>query len=359
MELQLALLDAEQQAVSRINTSEDVKDFIKGLDTLKALLDAADKFGEMARKYAMLEAAAYVRIVALGLEKSIPTSGSRRSIALWLSSLDESERMEVIEICGSDGITIKAYWKEKVYEPEMVEEAIHSYQIMGEMAIDSFKDNGVVNINTFLDSYLTKKEVQRIPEDFRKGYKDQLRDRIRRLGGHGIGDGDGTYVTVEKANGYAESLVENKLRSLRQDIVRLSTTLRELKELGGFELELPIERSANNCYDLSIEGAINLGLSLTYFGEPYFRYEDTTVAKMLAKACSDLGWPILKIKSTIEDEYGSTCGNCSTTGMYLLGYDRTLRGTWSYSGEMSDTEFKLEGGAWKPTTWTASSRSRR
>ena len=270
-------------AVSQIQTQKDVAEYIKKLKKLEQLLKAANEFRSMATKYIRLEASVYSRIVDLGMVDSVPTTNYGRRIVEWFSSITEEQRNIVIDECADRGMTINSYWKNVIHERDMVEREIQYMESEGQYAIEAFIEKGEVKLSSYLDSF--ERANSRVPRDIYKGYKDNIRNKIRELGGHGLGDGEGTYMTREKAAEASNEIVRNKVKSIASDIDRLKEFLD-----GGQPLDLPIKTKHTSSFDLNSESSINLMLALCGVGNTYFEtQQNSTRAKICARLLNRLG----------------------------------------------------------------------
>ena len=187
---------------------------LKMVNVAKEALRQADRFREQSVKYAMLECAALVRVVELGGVKSI-NPYRRRKAAEWLASLDNDERMEVIERC-KDGLTVEHVYQIEIDNPRKEARAIVSAKNYADAVIDVFETMGCVSLSEFDE----KLDSLPIAEDVAQGAKDRVRDKIRRLGGVGIGDGNGTYVDSRNANRIGEA-IEVRIASMQADFLKL------------------------------------------------------------------------------------------------------------------------------------------
>ena len=276
----LAVLDSVETAVRVIQNEESVKEFLMKMDALEILLKSIDTFNENARKFAKMEALAFLRIVELGLTSEIPAKGDKRNTALWLADLTPEERNEVVRICGDEGVTIHYYWKKVVHENEMVEYAIQHYRSQAGWAVREFKEKGVVKLNQYLEPGrfgMKQSLLNRVPPDLQEGIKDQIRHRIRELGGHGLGDGEGTYMTASNAYYNLDDIIENKVKSILKDVHRMRKIVREaddfkVQDRSFFDPErFSIKRDSNFTDDLSDESCVGVMLCLLGVCKPDWR----------------------------------------------------------------------------------------
>ncbi len=283
---QVSVLDEIEEInymVSKINTQDDVEIYLKRLKDLEKLLKAADEFRRMAEKYIRLEASVYSRIITLGMVDDVPAKQYGRKVVEWFSGLNKEQRDSIIDECAKSGMTINAYWKNVVHERDMVEREIKYMEQEAQDAIEEFTENGTVELGEFFRS--ADKPNSRIPRDVVAGYKDQTRKKIRELGGHGLGDDKGTYMTKEKAAEASNDIVRNKVKSIAADVQRLKSFLD-----CGSPLDLPIKTKHTSSFDLSEESSINLMLALCGVGTVDFETQQYhTRVKICARLLNRLG----------------------------------------------------------------------
>lgn len=280
----LTLLASPESVVARLKTPEDVAEFLDKLKTCEQLLKAAKRFHDEACRYAMLEAATYARIIDLGFIDSVPPNYYQRQVVEWFGSLGASEREAVVAKCGDDGVTIKALWKKTVYEPMKKEEELEKMRSLGDYAVEEFVADGKVKLESYFKriDHVTHK---RIPSDVREGYKDEVRKRIRDLGGHSIGDGDGVYFSKDAAGDAFPKIVANKLRSIQRDVYSLQEFIDDYDDLV-FDLEA----SHNLTDELSDESAVNAAALLVGLGKPHPRFrQPDRKARVYSKILVKLG----------------------------------------------------------------------
>lgn len=285
---QLAVLDDFDAAVLAIKDEPSVRDFILQMEALELLLKSAYMFNAQARKFARLEAMAFVRIAELGLAKSIG-DGDKKRTAEWLAGMKPKDRERVIAVCGEQGVTVHYYWRNVVREGELNRDAMDAMKRQGRLAINAFQENGMVELNDYI------KASGRVPYDIAKGFKDVIRDRIRSQGGHGLGDARGTYVTVRKADELFSEIIENKVKSIRRDVNRLRSILGEAGRDGESVETAVIERYSNFSDEITEESAIGMMLCLLGIARPCWRTGSdrgkyAMVSNVLGKLGIDKEW---------------------------------------------------------------------
>lgn len=309
--------DKLEAALSSVDTQEKANEFFGNVKKLEKLLKAADLFNRKSREYAMLEAKTYVRICELGMVEQIPSNNYQRQIAKWFIELNESERDEVVEMCGSENTTIGAIWKKHVKEPEMVERSINAMKESGEFAIWQFKEDGIVNIDNVFRS---SERDSRIPADVFNGYKDTIRNRLRKMEGHSVEDRPGVYVSTEYAKKHFIDIRKAKMNSIEKDFGRLIDTIREMRD-SSFDFDLSIETKSNFTYELTERSVINLAVCLLDGATPSFTaLSERVEAAIIVTLIKHLGWTVSDIvRATFEDAaLGAT--NAEEKCIDMLGF---------------------------------------
>lgn len=208
---------ADMHLISTIQNAPDVESAIQNLQRItiaKTALKTADEFRKQSVKYAMLEAAALVRVIELGGAKSIKPY-RRRKAAEWLAELTQEERNEMVQRC-TDGITLEHVYQLEIDNPRKEAQAIVTAKNYEAAVVDTFDTMGVVTLGKF-DERL---DALPIDQQVAQGVKDRVRDKIRRRGGVGIGDGNGTYVNASNAEKIGEA-IEVRIASLQADFFKL------------------------------------------------------------------------------------------------------------------------------------------
>ena len=208
---------ADMHLISTIRNAPDVESAIKNLQRItiaKTALKTADEFRKQSVKYAMLEAAALVRVIELGGAKEIKPY-RRRKAAQWLAELTQEERNEMVQRC-TDGMTLEHLYQLEIDNPRKEAQAIVTAKNYEDAVVDTFDTMGVVTLGKF------DERLDSLPIDpqLAQGAKDRVRDKIRRRGGVGIGDGNGTYVNATNAEKIGEA-IEVRIASLQADFFKL------------------------------------------------------------------------------------------------------------------------------------------
>lgn len=281
----LTLLASPESVVARLNTPEDVAKFLANLKTVEQLLKAAKRFHDEACRYAMLEAAAYARIVDLGLIDSVPSQGYQRQIVEWFGSLGETSRKAIVDECGKGGETIRSIWNRTIHKPRMEKREVERMEECGEFALEEFRERGEVQLDRYFER-MDEVASKYVTDDVRDAYKDKIRGRIRDAGGHGLNDGKGTYLSKENAADHVCYIVANKVSSMVNDVRRL------LSFADDAGLQLSLRTRTNFTPELDEESAINAALLILGLGEPCL--------------CAEQPGSIIRIYSTILKRLGIT-----------------------------------------------------
>ena len=253
---------------------EQLVGYLKKLDVLKHALEVADAFREQSVEFAKREALALIRICELGGQSQL--SGHRRKAAEWLFAMRDEARLDAISMC-SDGLTIEQVWKREVKDKENSDSAINLIKMYERETINEFKSNGQVKLINY------DKHVEDLPVDAgtRKALKDGLRNKIRNLGGHGLGDGEGTYLTPEKAERDFDEIVFNKVDSMTRDLKRLKAICVSENRVPRFDFGQAY--SLDNPRILCLVIVCVMGL-----GKPVFASKDQAVT-LVNNICYRLG----------------------------------------------------------------------
>ena len=321
-------LNTPDQMLEKLKEPGDVREFLSELQTLEKLLKLADVFNERARKYAELEAATYKRIVELGFEESVPTRQYQDEIVSWFGTLPDEEQDRIVRECGDEGITIKAVWKREVYQPR--KEASELEDVMGycDRAFEKFKREGMVELDWYFKQ--ADKIGRHLRSDVIKGCKDKTREKIRDAGGHGLGDGAGTYLSTKYAWSNTRDIIDNKIESVMRDLQRLMHFMDEC----GIDIQLDLKTETNFTDDLSLYSSVCVALLSLKHGTPVLHTDDLykktrlytnllwnvfnvtpyEFFNMIAQCCDSsyiparleiFGWPVQADESEKDDEQDS------------------------------------------------------
>ena len=283
-EYAIALQDDFATEIANIRTPDDVAEFVSKLQTTEKLLKAVNQFNSQARKFADLEARALLQIVELGLEEELPSG--YWEVSLWLKDATPEEREAAIAACGEKGVTIRYWWKKNVHEGELAANQLELMKEMGDDAIDEFKEHGIVNLEKKLGNFEGTR-FNRIPYDVKKGYLDAVRDRIRKAGGHGLGDGEGVYMTAAEARPYLAKVIHNKCKSIVLDVGRL---MEICEETDGGDAWVEIKRYTNFTTELSPESAVGFMFCILGLAKPSWCVtDDVYKAEIVADMLMTLG----------------------------------------------------------------------
>ena len=252
--------------------ADECRSYLKKLDAVKAVLDAADRFRQNSVEFAKREALALIRLCEVGGINRL--RGHRREAAKWLFSLRDEDRSAYIDMC-SDGLTIEQIWVREVKSVRNNEDSLRLVRMYEKDVLKRFRNDGRVSLGDYYEHI----DEADIPRDVGKMLKDGIRDKIRHAGGHGLGDDCGTYVTVERAAEDFDEIVWNKIGSIVRDLSRLSMVCKEGGYVPKFDFGQSI--SLNNPKTICLLMVCAMG-----FGKPVFRSNAQKVAILKSVAFS-------------------------------------------------------------------------
>lgn len=262
---ELAVLGFTESTIAQIVDGESAREAVKKLKTLESMLKAAEKFREQARKYAMLEVAVYKKIFDEGLLAEIPRNSNQRRVISWLVDIPEKDRENILDYCGENGITVEEFWNVRVKERAYQRRAISTARASAKKAVDEFRKYGHVNLEPYF-SYISAKHV---PSEVATGLKEEVRHTIRRLGGHGVGDGDGMYVTPGESDQVAYDVLMNKAKSILKDVNRM----REFNRTADALPYAPLKLYSNFNHTLDDESIIGIMFILFGVAKPDIHFQ--------------------------------------------------------------------------------------
>lgn len=248
--------------LNSIKTIEDVKAFLLKLETLEKLLKATDKWHENICKYCALEAQAYCRIADLGFDGFAKSNTMKFKIVQWLKTVDLESREKILAECFNDGISIVTIFRRDVLEPQKTQDMLEKLEWYQEDIIDDFKTKGIITIS----DYENKLEKVRgyLHPDLINAAIDSTRGKLRSLGGYGTGDNEGTYVDAEHASEYTDDVIQNRVKSITADLLKLRSLVRRLENDGHEILSFPlmIEKEHSRSPYLTSQSAVSVMLTV-------------------------------------------------------------------------------------------------
>ena len=315
------VVDVMTDAIATIETPDDARIFTEKLIDLEKILKAAKTFELNAKRYTALENAAYIRIVELGYEGSVPNSV--KPALRWYANLPNDERNLVIEDCNGLGVSIRSYYRLVVVKERKQKEAIGSIRYETGIAINEFRKKGYVELGEYFRSDLWRN----VPDDVRLGLYDTARRRVRQLGGHGLGDGKGTYVTAENGVDYFKKIIANKQDGIRTDVKRANEFFMQVSaDVGwgkdspirqGDKIEVPIEHCCGD-YSPTIDSAWKMPAVILGIGMPVYKMPDSSIPIFLARLCRRFGWTVNEIHDAIVSRWLDE--HQGRTALQELGY---------------------------------------
>ena len=218
------------QHVAEMRTPEEAVAASEDVELLESLLLHAHEYGNKASEYCVLEAKTYVRIASLYQEWSIDDKERFRQISdrktwrmvewvmeksnddlAWIfSRVAEGRRLETVRR-DEMAVTRKMMKQDK-------------YAATATRMVESFKQHGeaTINIESFCDSFVGRGEVDAKTACV---WIDQARKEVRKLGGIGLGGGNGKYIAVTSDNDARRKdiavAILNRLRSIEHDLIRM------------------------------------------------------------------------------------------------------------------------------------------
>lgn len=202
--------------ITSLKNEEDVSNALKQLKIVEAALKAADRFRSESVKFAMWEAHALVRAVELCGDTHLIEGKWRRMAAEWLYGLDEKTRVEFIAEC-KNGMTIDVVYKRMVYEPEARKALDSAVTECKQLAVEKLKKDGLVIVPEIVQTHSKK-----FPRSMRHEITDGVRNAVRRHGGVGIGDDNGTYVDPESNSKHIGDAMATRITAVARDIESLA-----------------------------------------------------------------------------------------------------------------------------------------
>ena len=216
------------EKIKEISSASDILEFIRKLDTLKVVLQAADTFRQQSVMYAKMEAAALIRAVELGGLGQL--RGLHRKTAEWLSELENQEREKYIMMCD-DGLTIDQVYKREVLSVQRMNRDIEYIDYLRDSLIKECKEKGIIDMTQFSEQVrnVFKTGKQQIGEDIIDG----TRNRLRKAGAVGIGADTGIYVMPRKET---SEEVKQAILLRFEGICRDFESIRQISKAGGAKL---------------------------------------------------------------------------------------------------------------------------
>ena len=179
---------ASLEDIRNCDSLEQLVMWIKQLKAVKQALDAANRFKEMAVRYAQSHAAALIRVVELGGAKNL--HGRERKAAEWLSNLSSSERQKYIDMCA-EGLTIELVYDREVLTPQKIEDSLKKAREWGDDVLDEVQEKGIVDISQYKDLL---RDYTVLDPGTRADIVDGVRHKLRQAGAVGIGEKSGLYI---------------------------------------------------------------------------------------------------------------------------------------------------------------------
>lgn len=216
--------------VAEMQTPEEAAAAAEDVTLLESLLKHAHQYGEKASEYCVLEARMYVRIASLyrGWSESernefLRTSDSKtKRLVFWVKDKSDGDLAFVLGQVA-EGRRIEAVRRDELAVTRKMAKQ-DKYAVTAARLVDSFRNSGeaTINIESFCDAFAGRGEVDAKTACV---WIDQARKEVRKLGGVGLGEGDGRYVSMEADSEIQRRDVAlailNRLRSIERDMNRM------------------------------------------------------------------------------------------------------------------------------------------
>ena len=218
------------QRIAEMQTPEEAAAAAEDMTLLESLLKHAHEYGNKATEYCILEARMYARIASLykgwsGDEKEafrVTASTKAYRIVEWINEKNDDDLAWVFDSV-SKGRRIDAVRRDEMATMRKMTKQ-NKYAATAKRMVDSFKQHGetTINIESFCDSFVGRGEVDAKTACV---WIDHARKEVRKLGGVGLGSGDGKYVAIAvdseaKRRDMAMAIL-NRLRSIERDLNRM------------------------------------------------------------------------------------------------------------------------------------------
>ena len=297
-----------EQAITAVKTVDDAKLLVDNMAKLEKLLKAADMWHEKAREYLTMEAEAYCRIAELGLGEGIPHHSAKYKTVKWLEGMDADERRAYVNECTDECASIMEMYKRAVVEPEGRIDAYSQLHYYRDEVLEKFKSEESVVLEEY--DFILDRARKYLPSDVVKCFKDDVRNKLRQAGAHGLGDDRGTYATASSAKASISEMVANKVRRIKADVERLKQIIAE--EGGCYEPRLAIATRSNLTHDLTDESVANIALLLSGIGTAeYGERSELSRAKLIASILGRLGYTPVQL---VEELYRNSIQYCEANG---------------------------------------------
>lgn len=235
-------------SLEQVQDVDQMRKVFAQLSVLKAALEAADQFRQASVHYAQLEAYALIRAVELNdgyVPKEIK-GNYRKAAARWLYEMPDSERSTYIDMC-TDGLTIDQVYKREIVVPEQ-ERAKEHEKVRQSQLLKSASKEAVEQLNRTGMVKLTKiseRHFRTLDDNVRNAFVDKVRDDIRRHDGCGLGDGDGTYISISNKHINSQDFedvhdaIEQRIQKIADMFERVAEIIAKCERKPMFEITVP------------------------------------------------------------------------------------------------------------------------
>lgn len=240
-----------------VHDAESARVAVGKIRTLEEMLRAVDRFGECAVQFCVLEAQMYINISEIDGAEDKLTSAKKRLVR-WIRSKSDTELDEVMSEV-SQGVRIASIERRDnsaerhAQSQQSAEREYHRIQdkVVGQLLADGHTQ---LTPSVFVENWQAdaKPDIRTV-----RAYVESTRDKIIRKNGRGLGDGDGTYMLVDKCDRtQVAEIVKTRLESIVNDLKTIRSICTEtgfvvpnrgieiivgiIRQLGSSELDIDV-----------------------------------------------------------------------------------------------------------------------
>ena len=193
------------------------------LKSLEEQIKAADRWGEYASKFCVLEFQMWIKIAEVeGSEEKL--NATQKDTVAWIRSKSKEELDELLEICR-EGRKIRTIILEerRANRSEIVEHNKDAeYKRISDKIVDNLDKFGFTTLtpSSFIENW---RNTFAAPDSKTvKAYIESTRDRLLKKNAYGLGD-SGTYMLIKKCSDKnIASIVETRIKSILADLHSLA-----------------------------------------------------------------------------------------------------------------------------------------
>jgi hypothetical protein len=226
-------LSAIQASFDNIHDAYDANEEISEMERFRMLLEAADLMERNLDKFCYIEAKMWVDI-SYKFKITFVFKGKHRNMVEWLHGKSKSEIAGILERCAKgkriwdikreDGI---GSGKKRAEEKRQAIE--REYLRISDAIVSEFEERGHTENNIARYVEMWGADIPEAPNaKIVRGMVKQTTDKLLTMGGLGLGDGRGTYVSIDvMSREDAMSVVRNRVNGILADIEKLSGICRK------------------------------------------------------------------------------------------------------------------------------------